>query len=392
MAFEEVGFPALFERKKTYVLRAHESPEKIHWGATDDYMSRGLQAKKRTASGLLRAVTERAVLRVLDPTNLWSPREIVTEIVQWFFTRDWPEADFIRTAKYKPHKQNMGVRYFVERMMAEDPEYVPVPDEPFEYIIVNRPAYRRDARGCKQELRSSDLWERPGRADKLGLTPNLFEYFTSQVRGGLAPFAIGRAIGEPSDVADDTEDDDSAAEAAKRWVSRLAAPYEAQIDDGGGRQHKAAFTAVWRDVCTEINAMHTHMRVLRLGVGRIKGDPKHTRQLLDMWAERFPVPIASRAVPMMGDMASALFAAARKMEDTCAAVAADVAAALTPCLVGRDAALAHIGEDDAADRIVAALIPTGDTPDILVAARAYVVLRATARRIRAYAECLAAGL
>lgn len=184
MAFEEFLFPAAFFSKKKYCGIAHEGsfnayPKKI--------FVRGLEYVKKGVSQMLKDISLDILWRTFDRDNLDSIFTIVERKIEEIYTaRNIEFEKFVKTASYKPNKQNVSVHTFHRRMLA-----IGMPPEPldrFRYVMVKKYPFKYDIKGRKSELSVGDRMEYADRAKTLGLEIDLDYYMSSGVCGQLARF------------------------------------------------------------------------------------------------------------------------------------------------------------------------------------------------------------
>jgi abortive infection bacteriophage resistance protein len=73
------------------------------------------------------------------------------------YSRKWSSADFIQTGVYRPGKQNVKIKTFVENMKTRGIDIKP--NERFNYVIVKKYPYYYDQRGRKVSLSIGDKLE-----------------------------------------------------------------------------------------------------------------------------------------------------------------------------------------------------------------------------------------
>jgi hypothetical protein len=133
-------------------------------------------------------------------------------------TDQWTIDDFIQSDAYRPLKENIKVKTFVERMRkrhelqvaenkkriesGEQPEeYIyepPSPGERFKYVIVKQTQFY-DIRGKKINLGKGDLMEFVHVVKKLGLEIDIGQYLKSKVAGICARFINYHPKFQPTD-------------------------------------------------------------------------------------------------------------------------------------------------------------------------------------------------
>jgi DNA polymerase elongation subunit (family B) len=116
MAFEEFLFPGAFFSKKKYCGIAHEGdfnefPKHI--------FVRGLEYVKKGVSQILVDISLDILWKALSIENIEPLMDIVENKISEVYSGETIEfSKFIKTASYKPHKKNVSVRTFRDRMAA----------------------------------------------------------------------------------------------------------------------------------------------------------------------------------------------------------------------------------------------------------------------------------
>jgi DNA polymerase elongation subunit (family B) len=201
MAFEEFLYPAAFFSKKKYCGIAHEgtfnpNPKKI--------FVRGLEYVKKGVSQMLKDLSVDILWKVLSVDNIEPLFKIVEDKIEEIYTkRNLDFEKFVKTASYKPNKDNISVRTFYERMKLLG--MAPEPLDRFRYVIVKKYPYKYDLKGCKKELSVGDRMEYADRAKQLDMEIDLDYYMSSGVCGQLARFISydNRFYVEPRDDSDE---------------------------------------------------------------------------------------------------------------------------------------------------------------------------------------------
>jgi hypothetical protein len=195
MENEEVKFPVIFTGKKKYagIAHYHDKTGKL---VVDFYPKklfiRGIDIIKEGQPMLAITIGNKILRNILDVYK--PPESTVLGIVETVFndaienTNQWTIDDFIQSDAYRPLKENIKVKTFVERMRkrhelqvaenkkriesGEQPEeYIyepPSPGERFKYVIVKQTQFY-DIRGKKINLGKGDLMEFVHVVKKLGL-------------------------------------------------------------------------------------------------------------------------------------------------------------------------------------------------------------------------------
>lgn len=214
MENEEVKFPVIFTGKKKYagIAHYHDKTGKL---VVDFYPKklfiRGIDIIKEGQPMLAITIGNKILRNILDVYK--PPESTVLGIVETVFndaienTNQWTIDDFIQSDAYRPLKENIKVKTFVERMRkrhelqvaenkkriesGEQPEeYIyepPSPGERFKYVIVKQTQFY-DIRGKKINLGKGDLMEFVHVVKKLGLEIDIGQYLKSKVAGICARF------------------------------------------------------------------------------------------------------------------------------------------------------------------------------------------------------------
>jgi DNA polymerase elongation subunit (family B) len=149
MAYEEVGMPAVFFGKKKYVLRPHIKG--VTFGARA--MVRGLETVKQGRAAIIRTMGNAIIEDILAVRENKDVIQIITERIKEYYSMTRDLSQFVQIKTYKPAKNNVAVRRFVERMheqyqialKAEGPQAAavympPEANDKFPCVIVERTA------------------------------------------------------------------------------------------------------------------------------------------------------------------------------------------------------------------------------------------------------------
>lgn len=180
MAYEEILYPVAFTAKKKYFGIAHENIANFK---PKELFIRGLEVKKRGVSDLLKKIFTEIMWTCMSPENLLTLRELVQNKINEIYIRKWDPKDFIQTDVWRPTKNNVKIKTFVERMKKQG--ITVKPNERFEYVIVKKYPYNYDYRGRKETLGVGDKIELVDIAQKQGLDIDLDHYMQSSINGQL---------------------------------------------------------------------------------------------------------------------------------------------------------------------------------------------------------------
>lgn len=167
MAYEEVLFPAQYNGKKLYSGIAHEDIPNFY---PKDIFKRGGEYVKGGRSELLYMICDMYMKERYHPDN-WEKEtmDIVEGLLRHIYEESWDLQLFTKKSKYKPHKKNVSVLTFVDRVKearerykddAEKLALYPMPD-PGDTIttVVIKPTMLHDLRGMKLKLSIGDRME-----------------------------------------------------------------------------------------------------------------------------------------------------------------------------------------------------------------------------------------
>jgi DNA polymerase elongation subunit (family B) len=189
LAYEEVLYYAIFLLKKMYAGVQHRKIVNFH-PDVENLFVKGLSIAKRGTSEVLKTVGTEVLAKAVSIDNLLDVKTIVLDKIKEVYTRKWTLADFKKTAVYKPNKNNVPVKRFVERMIERgNPTYPPPePVERFEYVVVKTFPFVYDLKGNKKSLGMGDKWEYYTYALEHNLEIDLDYYISKGITGALAQF------------------------------------------------------------------------------------------------------------------------------------------------------------------------------------------------------------
>jgi DNA polymerase elongation subunit (family B) len=185
MAYEEVLFPVVFVSKKKYFGIPHV--DVIDFFPTKAF-ERGLETIKRGSSDVLKDVCGKVVLEILDINTTCDMLTLVNNATKRFFTTEWDVRHFIKTAVYRPDKQNVSVRRMIARYVATNYPIIPEPNVRFKYVICKRYMWTYNDKGTQTILSIGDRMELVERvlSDKIPI--DLEYYFNNEITGQMARF------------------------------------------------------------------------------------------------------------------------------------------------------------------------------------------------------------
>ena len=183
MSYEEVLYPAVFLGKKKYYAIPHIGivnfkPSKL--------FIRGLEVIKRGTSDVLKDICMDIMWSSVSIKNVHTIRQLILTSIERYFNSKWEMEYFIKTAVYKPDKQNVQVNTFMQRM--QDIQYPVLPEAGirFKYIIAKKFPYTYDIKGRQTLLSIGDKMEFIERARELNMDIDLLYYFNNEITGQLA--------------------------------------------------------------------------------------------------------------------------------------------------------------------------------------------------------------
>lgn len=165
MAYEEVCFPTALCGKKKYFATEHKDIPNFY---SEDIFIRGIDIVKQGQTRLAIGIGTSFMNEARHPRNVKDMITIAEEKVEEFYKSPLDPQLCCQTATYKPHKKNVPVLRFVERMrelqkstndiamkaLYEPPE----PGDKFRYVIVKKPISFTQ-RGTRIELKKGDRME-----------------------------------------------------------------------------------------------------------------------------------------------------------------------------------------------------------------------------------------
>lgn len=189
MAYEEVLYPCIFLLKKMYAGVQHQHIVNFEPNV-DELFTKGLSLKRRGTSEVLKMVCGEVLMEILSIDTTDTVRNIIHRKIKEIYSRKWDMEDFKKTAVYKPSKQNVSVRTFLQRMEERNDPMCPPPQpgERFEYVVVQKYPYKYDLRGLKTTLKIGEMWEYFSYTKEHNLPIDLDYYMTGGIIGQFAQF------------------------------------------------------------------------------------------------------------------------------------------------------------------------------------------------------------
>jgi DNA polymerase elongation subunit (family B) len=232
MNFEEALYPVAFLAKKKYYGIPHISIPNFN---PKNLFIRGLEVKKRGISDMLKKVCMSIMWDSVSLVNQSTLMELVETKVDEIYTTNWDFKDFIKSAVFKPNKQNVSVHTFAQRMLNINIKVKPF--ERFQYVIVQKNPYKYDYRGRKKPLQIGDKMEYTDRAQTEGMTIDLDYYMTGSVVGQLARLITYSSLFHVESESDSSDDrktaDDKIYKNAVKYVDNYCNKYYTKYQSKG---------------------------------------------------------------------------------------------------------------------------------------------------------------
>jgi DNA polymerase elongation subunit (family B) len=144
MSYEEVGFPTFYAGKKKYMFTPHMASINFY---PREYFIKGMEFIKHDCPAITKRLCLEVTQEALSPENDREMIDIVRSKIEKFYATAINVKDFALMARYKPHKKNIPVLTFVDRMATlyknatadKAPLYEP-PEagDKFEYVMVKK--------------------------------------------------------------------------------------------------------------------------------------------------------------------------------------------------------------------------------------------------------------
>lgn len=232
MAYEEVLFPVVFVSKKKYFGIPHE--EVVNFYPKKPFI-RGLEIIKRGASDVLKNVCLQIVKEILDINTTTNMLVLVDNATKRFFTTEWDVNHFIKTAVYRPDKQNASVRNMIARYETDQYHSIPEPNVRFKYVVCKKYQWTYNDKGNQTILSIGDKMELIDRVIEESIPIDLEYYFNNEITGQMARFiafhdefnTIDREAisSELTDKERYTKIEDSMFKNAKKYITNRAKEY-----------------------------------------------------------------------------------------------------------------------------------------------------------------------
>ncbi len=269
MAYEEVLFPVVFLGKKKYYGTPHE--EVVDFYPKKPFI-RGVDSVRRGKSGVLKDIAMGIMRGVIDIHNVYTVLELVNEAIKRYFTTEWEINYFVKTAVYRPQKENISVHKFMGRMLAMKRHVelmnkgpfaysIPEPNVRFRYAIVKRYPWEYDIKGNQISISVGDRMELIERIINEKLEIDLNYYFEHEITGQLARMIAYDDMFDTYDrskfEADATDDDklkcidDEMFKNCKKYIENLASSYSPEYHNKG-KLYKSTTKRV-EDIIVNVN-------------------------------------------------------------------------------------------------------------------------------------------
>jgi hypothetical protein len=270
MAYEEVLYPVVFTGKKKYYGIAHENEVNFR---PNHLFIRGIDIIKQGQSGLAKTIGNKIMWESMAISNTKTVHEIVKHVVSDAVNNkeQWKFEDFIKSASWRPNKNNISVHVFMKRMqvyfdienkqnqkrlamggVANDILYeLPEAGERFNYVLVqkNSPSDMYDIHGRKKTIKVGDRMEFANVAKLKQIPIDIAFYIKSYVIGICARFINYDDAFYPSkDIIsskqmDDKKIDKYTQDSAKKYLENFIKSLESNTNlDQIGTLYKKAFS------------------------------------------------------------------------------------------------------------------------------------------------------
>lgn len=259
LAYEEVLFPVCFTGKKKYFGIAHEGL--VNFKPKDIFI-RGIDIVKTGQTKLAKELGMELLWEICDINSTDEVIDIVMRKVDYIYTKKWDVTYFQAKAKYKPHKQNVSVNSFMERMKIMRKKYegtleaalyqIPLPGDPFDYVVVKK-EQQYDLRGRKIPLKKADRMEFLSVYNASQETTNPMQIDLNYYMSGVIIGQFARLISyHPSFSTDDAT---SIKEANKHITKRCneIIGYNPEIQRKVGSRYQKVYRSVNKIVINRLN-------------------------------------------------------------------------------------------------------------------------------------------
>jgi len=242
MDYEEVLFPVVFTGKKKYFGFAHHETEVFH-PSREKIFIKGIDIVKQGQSDLAKEIGFQIIEEVCSVHNNTDMLDLIHDKLNYIYSKEWSLFNFVLNAKYKPHKRNIPVNTFVDRMRLTYEKYMkpgalhdpqkaalcapPDPGDPFKYVVVKRDQ-QYDLRGRKINLKKGDVMEFLGMYEHSQKTSDpmkidLNYYMEGAIFGLFARFIAYRPEFQPGpEVTDPDIIDETSVKNASKYVEAYA--------------------------------------------------------------------------------------------------------------------------------------------------------------------------
>lgn len=181
MEYEELLYPTVLNGKKKYFGRAHIGDYNPNPKAL---FERGSDAGRKGTNKVLVDVIGKLAWSLCNPYCHDDILEMANDIIKDLYTRKHDPAAFIKSAQYKPNKQNVAVQTYVKRM--QDRGMVIEPFSRISYLIPQGEEYKYDIRGRRKLLTIGERMEPADEVIAKGLPIDVDYYILNTI---VAPIA-----------------------------------------------------------------------------------------------------------------------------------------------------------------------------------------------------------
>jgi DNA polymerase elongation subunit (family B) len=183
MAYEEVGLFCVMCGKKKYYMIPHT--ETINFRPSELFI-RGLELKKQGQTPISKELQMKFLWTSMDLANGKELIDIAVDIVKSFFTTNQDPAKFAKMHTYRPHKKNVSVLRFIERMRQRGVA-LPDPGDKFRTVVI-RKEQSYTTRGTMEKNSVGDKMEYLHEVQSKGYQLDMTHYLEGTIYGAFARF------------------------------------------------------------------------------------------------------------------------------------------------------------------------------------------------------------
>lgn len=186
MAYEETGYPSLLVGRKMYAFIQHMKSNNLdNW--RDNLFLRGLSMVRRGTTLFQNNIAKECLFQLLDFEDEREAWRVVHEYIKnEIFDKKWGYEFFAKTYKYKPHKKNISVLLFANRMKEKGIELEP--GIKFRTVVTKKKLVQYDGKGRTFKLKMGDRMEMLEYAQDKGLEIDLEYYIVGPVTTTMSQY------------------------------------------------------------------------------------------------------------------------------------------------------------------------------------------------------------